>query len=72
MDMVELLKDHMEVERCLQESDMGPASQVATRSLGLVVLLQLPVPRGSSVIVSLLRYPYHSDKKVWWARLVPV
>ena len=31
VDMAELLKDNMEVERCIQKSTMGPASQVATR-----------------------------------------
>ena len=30
-EYVEMLKDNMEVERCIQKSMMGPASRVATR-----------------------------------------
>jgi len=43
MDMTELLKDNMEVERGLQESEMGPSGlqEGDTRPLKLVALLQL-------------------------------
>ena len=31
MDMAELLKNNMEVKQCLQESEVGPNTQMATK-----------------------------------------
>ena len=83
VDMAELLKDNMEVEMRLQESEMGHATRVATRReipdllswlhyyslYAAIICSQYP---EKAQIVGLSSQPYRRGKEVWWAGLVPL